>query len=115
MDLQTKIQSQTSAGDLGPVVGVGGFRVGKLGKFAHSCNKGKLIKVRAMLIKVRAMLMIMMCILVIRCAAPPIIIMGAWSMAVLLGQHIDLCRYDTLQLVASFPGLLPPPRRAHCA
>ena len=42
MDLQTKIQSQTSAGDLGSVVGVGGFRVGKLGKFAHSCNKGKL-------------------------------------------------------------------------
>ena len=37
---------------------------------------------------VRAMLMIMMCILVIKCGAPPII-MSAWSMAVLLGQRIE--------------------------
>ena len=37
-----QVPSQSSAGDLGPVAGVGGFRVGKLGKFAHSHNKGKL-------------------------------------------------------------------------
>ena len=39
-----QLQSQSSAGDLGPVAGVGGFRVDKLGKFAQSRNKleGKL-------------------------------------------------------------------------
>ena len=37
-----QLQSRSSAGDLGPVAGVGGFRVDKLGKFAHSRNKGML-------------------------------------------------------------------------
>ena len=37
-----QVPSQSSAGDLGPLAGVGGFRVGKLGKFAHSHNEGKL-------------------------------------------------------------------------
>ena len=51
-------------------VGVGAC----MGIFANSCNNGKLY----------VMSMIMMYILVIMCAAPPILV-GAWSMAVLLG------------------------------
>ena len=40
--VMTLLQSQSSAGDLGPVAWVGGYRGGKLNKFAHSCNNGTL-------------------------------------------------------------------------
>ena len=80
--------SQSSAGDLGPVAGVGGFRVGKLGKFAHLCNK--VSYVRAMHVNDNNVHSI-----VIRCAAPPIIV-DALSTAVLLGQSIDYYYYYAL-------------------
>ena len=63
-------QCQTLAGDAGPVTGGGGLRVSKMGKLHN---------------KVSFMYTVVMCMLVI--VAPPIVV-GAWSMAFLLGQHV---------------------------
>ena len=64
------------AGDTGPVTGGGGLRVSKLGKLQDKGKLGKLGK----------FYVVVMCMLVI--VAPPIV-MGAWSMAFLLGQHVE--------------------------
>ena len=66
-------QCQTLARDAGPVTGGGGLRVSKMGQLQH---KGKLGKFHVQVV----------CMLVI--VAPPIV-MGAWSMAFLLGQHVE--------------------------
>ena len=78
--------SQFSAGDLGPVAGVGG---------AGLVSWVSLLIHVIWVSYVWAMLMIIMCILVIRCAASPIIV-DVLSMAVLLGQCIDYSYYYAL-------------------
>ena len=67
-------QCRTLTGDAGPVTGGGGLRVSKTGKLQ---DKGKLSKLSRFHVQV--------------CSgnvAPPIV-MGAWSMACLLGQHVE--------------------------
>ena len=71
-------QCQTLAGDAGPVTGGGGLRVSKMGKLQ---DMGKLVS-----FMYRYMYVVVMCMLVI--VAPPIV-MGVWSMAFLLGQHVE--------------------------
>ena len=64
-------QCQTLAGDAGPVTEGGGLRVSKLQ------GKGKLGKFH-----------VQVCSGNVHTSAPPIV-MGAWSMAFLLGQHVE--------------------------
>ena len=71
-------QCQTLAGDAGPVTGGGGLRVSKLGKLQDRGKLGKLGKFHVQVC--------VMCMLVI--VAPPIVL-GAWLMAFLLGQHVE--------------------------
>ena len=66
-------QCQTLTGNAGPVTGSGGLRVSKLQ------DKGKLGKFHVQYV-------VVMCMLVI--VTLPIV-MGAWSMAFLLGQHVE--------------------------
>ena len=75
-------QCQTLTGDAGPVTGGGGLRVSKMGKLQ---DKGKLGKLRVSFMY-RYVVVIKMCMLVI--VAPPIV-MGVWSRAFLLGQHVE--------------------------
>ena len=70
-----QLQHQSSAGDRGPVAGVGG-RVGKSGKSGVSHGKGEGHVVFVM------------------CVAPPAHV-GAWSMAVVLGQPFEYYYYCT--------------------
>ena len=72
-------QCQTLAGDAGPVTGGGGLRVSRMGKLQ---DKGKLGKFHVHVCSgnVHAIL----CIVIV---APPIVV-GAWSMAFLLRQHV---------------------------
>ena len=66
---------ENTAGDAGPVTGGGGLRVSKLGKLQ---DKGKLGKFHVY--------SEWSCMLVI--VAPPIVV-GAWSIAFLLRQHVE--------------------------
>ena len=66
-----EIWCQTLAGGAGNVTGGGGLRVSRMGK---------------LLSWVSFMYMVVMCMLVM--VAPPIVV-GAWSMAFLLRQHVE--------------------------
>ena len=71
---QGKLRRQFSARDRGPVAGVGG-RVGKSGKSGISHGKGE-----GHVVHTGVNVFVM-------CVAPPTHV-GAWSMALLLGQNI---------------------------
>ena len=70
-----QLQRQSSAGYRGPVAGVGVGLVSRVSLVSH-------------MVRVSAMLCMLVKIVFVMCLAPPIHV-GAWSMAVLLGQPFE--------------------------